>query len=133
MIPKRGKKVKSIINDWKKKLVIIALGFLVIILLNANIKIIGEVRKGNKELNEVEETIDKLTKEKDKLNFELGKSDSSEYLEKVAREDLGLKKPGEQVIVIKKEEETKKESVEENTRFQFFKNIFNWIKEKLPE
>jgi len=82
-------------------------------------------------LKKLEATTESLNKEKEKLDFELGNTNSEAYLEKVAREELGLQKPGEQVIVIKKEGEEVK-SEEEKSNFQFFKNVWEQIKKKLP-
>jgi len=130
MITKKTKKVKTLINDWKRKLSILAFAFLIIVLLDANIKIFKEKNKSQKELEKIEKAIEAETKEKDRYNFELGKTDSSEYLEKIAREELGLQKPGEQVIIIKKQEELKEEKEESQN---FFQKAFNWFKNLLPE
>ena len=131
MIAKKNKKVKSIITNLKRRLAIAGLVVLFIVLLNANIRILTEKQKAQKELQKVEESIEKTTKEKDNYNFQLGKSDSEEYLEKVAREDLGLQKPGEQVIVIKKQEDSQNSEDSGNTGFM--QKIFNWVKGLLPE
>lgn len=131
MIAKKNKKVKSIITDLKRKLAIAGFAVLIIVLLNANIKIWQEKQKAEKELQKVEESIEDITKEKDNYNFQLGKSDSEEYLEKVAREDLGLQKPGEQVIVIKKQEDSQNTGGNENAGFM--QKVFNWVKGLLPE
>ncbi len=130
MITKKTKKVKTLINDWKRKLSILAFAFLIIVLLDANIKIFKEKNKSQKELEKIGKAIEAETKEKDRYNFELGKTDSSEYLEKIAREELGLQKPGEQVIIIKKQEELKEEKEESQN---FFQKAFNWFKNLLPE
>jgi len=131
MIAKKNKKVKSIITNLKRRLAIAGLVVLFIVLLNANIRILTEKQKAQKELQKVEESIEKTTKEKDNYNFQLGKSDSEEYLEKVAMEDLGLQKPGEQVIVIKKQEDSQNSEDSGNTGFM--QKIFNWVKGLLPE
>jgi len=131
MIAKKNKKVKSIITDLKRKLAIAGFAVLIIVLLNANVKIWQEKQKAQKELQKVEESIEEIGKEKDNYNFQLGKSDSEEYLEKVAREDLGLQKPGEQVIVIKKQEDS--QNTEGNGNIGFMQKVFNWVKGLLPE
>lgn len=130
MITKNKKKVKTFIDDWKRRLSILGFIFLIIILLDANIKIFREKNRSQKELEKIETAIEKETKEKDRYNFELGKTDSSEYLEKIAREELGLQKPGEQIIIIKKQEELQKEKEETQS---FMKRVSNWFKNLLPE
>jgi len=132
MIAKKRKKEKSIFQKIAEKakvfLWIVLIGFLVY----TNVNIFLEIERGGKDLKNLEAATESLNKEKEKLDFELGNTNSEAYLERVAREELGLQKPGEQVIVIKKEgEEEKKE--EEKSNFQFFKNIWEQIKEKLPE
>jgi cell division protein FtsB len=131
MIAKKNKKVKSTIIDLKRKLAIVGLAFLFIVLLNANIRIWQEKQKAQKELAKVEESIEKTTKQRENYDFQLGKSNSEEYLEKVAREDLGLQKPGEQVIVIKKQEDS--QNTENTGNIGFMQKIFNWFKGLLPE
>lgn len=52
------------------------------------------------------------------------------YLEKVAREKFNLRKPGEEVVVIKKE---KSNPAEEEKSFFNPKNWFDWLKSKLRD
>lgn len=77
----------------------------------------------NKELNE-------LTRENDLLNYTLGETYSDEFLERIAREELGMQKPGETVYIIKKEIDEVEETEREN--YSFFEKIINWLK-SLPE
>lgn len=65
----------------------------------------------------------------EKINGELNKSldyvKSDEYLEKVAREQLDMKKPGEEVVVIQKENARQKNEQEKNkTWWEKLKSIF---------
>ncbi len=132
MIAKKRKKEKSVWKDLTRRAKLFLSVAFVIFLAYTNIRIFAEIKKGDKDLKKIEAIIEALNKEKDRLNFELGNIDSEAYLEKVAREELGLQKAGEQVIVVKKEGEG--EGMEkENKRFQFLKDIFNWIKGKMPE
>lgn len=132
MIAKKRKKEKSIFQKIVKKtkvfLWIVLIGFLVY----TNVNIFLEIERGGKDLKKLETAAENLSKEKERLDFELGNTNSEAYLERVAREELGLQKPGEQVIVIKKEEEEEKKE-EEKSNFQFFKNIWEQIKKRLPE
>jgi len=132
MIAKKRKKEKSVWKDWTRKAKFFLSVAFVLFLAYTNIKIFIEIQKGDKELKRIEAIIEALNKESERLNFELGNTDSQAYLEKVAREELGLQKPGEQVIVIKKEGEGESAG-KEGGRFQFLKDVFNWIKEKMPE
>lgn len=132
MIAKKRKKEKSAWKDFTGKAkVFLSIAF-VLFLAYTNIRIFVETQKGDKELKKIEAIIEDLNKDNERLNFELGNTDSQAYLEKVAREELGLQKPGEQVIVVKKEGEGES-AVKEDERFQFLKDVFSWIKEKMPE
>lgn len=131
MIAKNSKKVKGIINDLKRKAILGGLIVLVVFMLYTNIKIMEERKRAEKELDKIEAQIEEKQKEKDRYNFQLGKSDTEGYLEKVAREELGLQKPGEQIVIIKKQEEEK--DAEQIRDQGFIEKIFSWFRELLPE
>lgn len=131
MIAKKRKKEKSAFQKIAEKVKVLLWIALIGFLVYTNVNIFLEIEKGGKDLKKLKATTESLNKEKEKLNFELGNTNSEAYLEKVAREELGLQKPGEQVIVIKKEGEEVK-SEEEKSNFQFFKNVWEQIKKKLP-
>jgi len=131
MIAKKRKKEKSAFQKIAEKVKVLLWIVLIGFLVYTNVNIFLEIEKGGKDLKKLEATTESLNKEKEKLDFELGNTNSEAYLEKVAREELGLQKPGEQVIVIKKEGEEVK-SEEEKSNFQFFKNVWEQIKKKLP-
>ncbi len=131
MIAKKNKKVKTFIAEFKRRVIFGILLFSVIFLLYTNIKIMEERKRAEKELEKIEVQIETKEKEKDRYNFELGKSDTEEYLEEIAREELGLQKEGEQIIIIKKQGDT--ESTEQIENRSFIDKVINWFKELLPE
>ncbi|MDD3386737.1 MAG: septum formation initiator family protein [Candidatus Pacebacteria bacterium] len=101
-----------------------------IILLISCFNIFQKRIDNEKELEAVNQELDNLIKQRDLLNFTLGETYSEEYLERVAREDLNMQKPGEIVYIIKKESS---EMVnEEEKEYNFFEKIINWI-QGLPE
>ena len=73
-----------------------------------------------------------ILEEKNKeLKEEISQSGSEEYLEKVAREQLGLKAPGEEVIVINKEEKEEQPEIKQNEKnFWNPKSWWEWLKSK---
>lgn len=85
----------------------------------------------NRELDSLEESQEELLKQRESLKFSLGEAYSESYLEKVAREDLNFRKPGETIYVIKKEGEVAEENgeiIKEQTlveRIQAFLKSFN--------
>jgi cell division protein FtsB len=104
---------------------------LAVYLAYTNVMIFIERTRIGSDYTKLSMTYDELQEEKDLLKMRLGETYTDEYLEKVAREELGLYKEGEKVIVIKKGEE---EVVEEEDNSQkrggnFFEQVLNTIKE----
>ena len=110
MLTKKKKKIKTERGNKIKKfffgLIIAALFiFFAYSCLNMFLKLMDL----NKELDSLESDKEELLKQRESLKFSLGESYSESYLEKVAREDLNFKKPGEKIFVIKKEGENDSE------------------------
>jgi len=136
MVAKKRKKGKWKINFNRKKVTnyfflsfsIILISFLALSCFN----IYQKQRSSEKDMNSLIEEIERLEKERDLLNFTLGETFSDEYLERVAREDLGMQKPGEKIYVIKKDINLKEEK-EELLKESFFDKIKKWFSNILPE
>jgi len=64
------------------------------------------------------------------LKEDISQAGSPEYLEKVAREKLGMKAPGEQVVVITKESEVEQKPSEQKASFWKWNpsNWWQWLK-----
>ncbi len=77
---------------------LIFLGLYVIIVLNHQRNLMKTMNL-KKEQNQVE--IDKLKKDIEELNKEIENSDSLEFVEKVARDELGMVKPREIIYIDK--------------------------------
>lgn len=73
-----------------------------------------------------------ILEEKNKeLKEGISQSGSEEYLEKVAREQLGLKAPGEEVFVINKEGKEEQPEIKQNEKnFWNPKGWWEWLKSK---
>ena len=116
----------------KKKIAIVfwtIFGFwFIFFLLYSNIKMFQKRTELDKNLETLDSTIESMTKEKDSLSFSLGETDSSDYLERVAREDLGMQKPGEQVVIIKKDSGIVENNNSNNNVLQIIRGIVDWIK-----
>ncbi|MFZ5354788.1 MAG: FtsB family cell division protein [Bacillota bacterium] len=67
----------------------------VITLINLQFKI----ESSKKQNEELEQKIQQIQKENERLKAELESSSTLEYLEKAAREQLGMVKPGEKVFI----------------------------------
>jgi cell division protein FtsB len=100
--------------------------FLFIYLAFANVRIFWQSHENSVSLKKLKDTAASLQTQKDRLSAELGMTTTPEYLEKVAREEFGYKKAGEQVVVVKKEE-AKGSTDEQANNLQFLQNIIDWV------
>lgn len=85
-------------------------------------------------MEQTKKAADEYAEKEKHLNDLLSQVSSPQALEKVAREDLNLQKPGEKVLVVKREEDGQNQnstsSQEEKAGFSF-QNIIDWVKEKI--
>lgn len=80
-------------------------------------------------LKDLKQKIQTLEKENEIFKKDISQIGSSEYLEKIAREQLNLKACGEEVVVVKKEaEENKVQTEEKKGWWDQLKNVFNFLK-----
>lgn len=132
MLAKKHKKVKWGIHINKKKITIVFWAlfglWFIVFLFYSNIKMFQKRTELDKNLEVLDSTVESLTKEKDSLNFRLGETSSEAYLEKVAREDLGMQKPGEQVVIIKKDDSSEKDDKGNNSVLKVISGVIDWIK-----
>jgi len=126
MIAKKQKKKKSFQEIFLSVLFVFFTLAIIGLLTVSNLKI----RERRKELLSQIETLEKEIQNVEKKNQELkagiSESQTEDYLEKEAREKLGLKKPGEEVVAIKKiqSEEKQKEQKEEKSLWQKILEFF---------
>jgi len=132
MLAKKHKKVKWGIHINKKKVAIVFWAlfglWFIIFLFYSNIKMFQKRTELDKNLEVLDSNVESLTKERDSLNFRLGETDSEAYLERVAREDLGMQKPGEQVVIIKKDGSIQKDNNSSNSVLKVISGVIDWIK-----
>ena len=132
MLTKKKKKIKKErSNKIKKFFFILIISSLFIFFIYSCTNMFIKLMDLNQELKTLETEQEALLKQRESLKFSLGESYSESYLEKVAREDLNLKKSGETIYIIKKEGEDieeNEETVEEQTfveKIQSFLKSFN--------
>ena len=128
MIAKFRKKKK--LSSWKniffsilfKVLFLLVIGFLIV----TNLKINQRRAQLTARTASLKEEIEILEQKNQELKENISQAGGEEYLEKVAREQLGLKAPGEEVVVITGEREEEREEVkeEEGTWWEKFKSIW---------
>lgn len=134
MLTKKRKKAKGFdFGELKNKGFFVLLFFLAFYLFGNNINIYLKTREAAKGYNKAENLEETLTKEQEKLNFELGKSYDAYYLEKIAREDLGFQKEGEQVIIVNKDKDNGETETKRTGFWGFVDSVFEKVKGILPE
>ncbi|MBI2450550.1 MAG: septum formation initiator family protein [Candidatus Nealsonbacteria bacterium] len=82
-------------------LILIVVGFLVV----SNFRINQKRAKLNAQIEQLKEEIRMAQEKKQQLQAQLYQSAQGEYLEKEARENFNLQKPGEEVVAILPQEE----------------------------
>lgn len=78
---------------------------IVVLILILGVSIVRQIVTMNKiqeQITQKQEQIDKLKKDNEALKDEVGKSTSDDFIEKQARERLNMIKPGEKVVVQKR-------------------------------
>ena len=104
---------------------------LVAVLIGANLKINTKRQEMVNRIDELRKEIKDLESKNKELDKEVNASGSPEALEKIAREQLGMKKPGEEVVVIntdsQKEEKKPEEAKPEEQKAGVFQSIWKWF------
>jgi cell division protein FtsB len=104
--------------------------FIAVFLMISNIRIRQEREKIADNSEYLEEKVKILKDQNEEMKKGLGQAESRQVLEKVAKERLNLKAPGEQVIVVKRAEEKETTVQEEEKNAWNPKVWWEWIKEK---
>lgn len=128
---RKKQKKTSLSNRIFLKLAVILFLLLLILLSFTNI---GNYRKRNKltsQIKTIEEKINSIKAENDRIEQNIQKVNDDSYVEKVAREELDLQKPGEKVYSFIKtaEQQNNEERAEPvNGWFGWIGGAWNWIK-----
>ena len=126
MIAKRRKKKKSFQEIFLSVLFVFFTLAIIGLLAVSNFKIRERRKELLSQIETVEKEIQNVEKKNQELKAGISESQTEDYLEKEAREKLGLKKPGEEVVAIKKiqSEEKQKEQKEEKSLWQKILEFF---------
>jgi len=104
-----------------------------IILIIADIKIYKKRKELESDVLRYEQQIQLLKQKNTDLQKDISNSDNSDYIEKVAREEQNMQKPGEKVVSFIMPEETKQAEASKNVWdiknwFGWLSGSWNWIK-----
>ncbi|MFH2085482.1 MAG: septum formation initiator family protein [bacterium] len=83
-----------------KKIVLYGIIIFQLLLIMSLVRGIQLSRKSDQRIESLKESKERLLAEQEKLNREKGYVQSPYYLEKVARDELHLSKPGESVVIV---------------------------------
>lgn len=115
MIAKKFKKKKSFQTTLFQILFGLFAIALAIFLIISNLRINKRRQELISQIEFLEKEIQIFEEKNQQLKAGIAQTESESYLEKEARERLGLKKPGEEVVVIKKVESEEAEKPEEKS------------------
>jgi len=128
---KKKKKNSSVRNIFSFIFFLFFFICIFIILLVSNLKLKQKREQLLGQISYLETEIEKAKNKNEILRAQISQIESREYLEKVAREKFGLKAPGEEVVIITKEETKKENEIKEKTAPFSPKRWWEWIKEKI--
>jgi len=97
---------------------------LVFFLIVTNLKIYQRRSILNARIAELKKEVEILEDRNKNLKENIDYVESEDYLERVAREQLNMKKPGEEVVVIQKEEGKEEKNQEDKNWWEKLKGIF---------
>jgi len=122
MIPKRRKNKRSFQEIFFSILLIFFALAIVVLLITSNLKMKEKRSELTSQIEVLQKEIQNLETKNQELKAGVTQSQTQDYLEKEAREQLGLKKPGEEVVAIKKvqSEETQNQVKEQKSLWQKF-------------
>lgn len=134
------------ISDFKKKqnrpfkrFLLILGGILtlmvVILLVVANIKIYYKKKNLFSQIESLKGRVESIKNENENLRQGISDTNKEEYIEKVAREQLDLQKPGEKVVSFIKEDNQQQQNEEGEKNifqvwFDWIGNAWQWIKNR---
>jgi len=107
-------------------LVVLLFIALIVFLISANLRMNKRRTQYIDRIELLKDEIKELEQEREKLDSETSEVESQANLEKVAREQFGMKSPGEEVVVISKEGEEEKTEQKEKKK-SFFEGWWDWL------
>ncbi len=111
-------------------LILVPLVGLVLLLIFFNINLFNQRKITGEHLSRIRDDYQRVVEEKEYLQIQTNGSDREEEIERIAREQLLLRKEGEEVIVISREEEDvgeeEEEEEEEKGFFEKLVDILPW-------
>ncbi|MDD5738643.1 MAG: septum formation initiator family protein [Candidatus Pacebacteria bacterium] len=114
------------------RLVVVFLIFIIGLFIFGNWRLMGARQKVALKLNEANKGLEAISQEKKALQGKILQNQNYDYLEFVGREDLNLKKPGEQVVAFPPQETDQETDTSQKIKdlWQKFSEMLKKEKEK---
>jgi len=93
-----------------------------------NVRLVKKYKEFKLKSQELESQVEETEKENQELRFRISHSEDLEYLEKIAREELNLKKAGEEVVAFPLIDKKEKESNKREYTWSFWQKILRNLK-----
>ena len=108
-------KARKFKNSWPQKTLASLLLILIVVLARGVVKQSQSKKELSSKLQDLKNEIQQLKQKKQSLLSEISKAQKEAYFEKIARENLNLKKQGEKVVAFILEQDSKANKREQKT------------------
>jgi len=125
---KKKQKIEASLKDFFLRTGAILIIFVLVFLVVADIKIYQKRKGLQAEVVKYEQQIKEIKERNKELEERISNSDNPDYIEKVAREEQDMQKPGENVVSFVMPEEQPETEKSETTANDWFGKLANWIK-----
>lgn len=114
-------------NFFSSPFIKIFLLIIIIFLIFADIKVYKDRKKLNLQIDNLKERIEEIKKKNNTLEEGIARADDKDYIEKIAREELGLQIEDEKVVSFIMQKSQQEQEVIPDNNFFNIKNWFGWF------
>jgi cell division protein DivIC len=125
---KKKQKTEASLKDFFLRAGAILIMFVLVFLVVADVKIYQKRKGLQAEVAKYEQQIKEIKEKNKELEERISNSDNPDYIEKVAREEQDMQKPGENVVSFVMPEEKPQNEKSETTANDWFDKLANLIK-----
>lgn len=100
---------------------------IIVFLIFADIKVYKDRKKLNSQIDNLKEKIQTIQKKNNTLEQGIASADDKDYIEKIAREELGLQIKNEKVITFVMSKLKQKEEINTSSNFLNLKTWLGWL------
>lgn len=132
MVANFNKKAKGEIFNEKFLFQALGIVFIVIViaLFLSDLRIYQKKRELARQIETYKKQIEELKQSGQTLKEQITNADNRDYLEKIAYEQLGQQKPGEEEIIFVSQEQKEATAQDQEKKGGFWSELWGWIKSK---